>query len=68
MYIHPGGQSASHPSLRARLTTALERNRVLAGRIENAQVAVYLGCDALRGHVLIDREPGPVEPPTSGKR
>ena len=27
-----------------------------AGRIENAQVAVYLGCAAPRGHTLIDRE------------
>jgi pimeloyl-ACP methyl ester carboxylesterase len=27
-----------------------------AGRIENAQVAVYLGCAAPRGHALIDRE------------
>ena len=26
-----------------------------AGRIENAQVAVYLGCAAPRGHALIDR-------------
>jgi SRSO17 transposase len=27
-----------------------------AGRIENAQVAVYLGCATRRGHAMIDRE------------
>ena len=42
-----------------------------AGRIENAQVAVYLGYAARRGHALIDRElylpsPGPATPAAAG--
>ena len=42
-----------------------------AGRIENAQVAVYLGYAAPAGHALIDRElylpgPGPVTRPAAG--
>ena len=38
-------------------TPAVQRQYTgTAGRIENAQVAVYLGCAAPRGHALIDRE------------